>query len=129
MNNGWIPNGDFGGINVGYDGSGAVFIRGNNRIYTVTAGSFTDTGTDSSGSYSNIYQYRQSTSILSNNANQVRTTGTAIKIKGTDTNGTLANIDTNSLWIYEMTGANNESQQAALKNVYVNSGVMSDSTL
>lgn len=120
---GWIPQQYSWSINVGYNGSDAITIDRLNNIYTVNGTAFTDSGSDSLCWVTDICQYRQSVALLSADTNQVRTTSTnKFKIKWSDTNGSLTNLTTKCLWMYEMTGTNNESQQSALLAVYLDSG-------
>lgn len=110
-------------LNVWYNGTDAIFIAGSSKIFTANASAFTDTGTTALGLYTDVHQYRQSSSFFISDTNQVRTTSTnKFRIKGVDTNGSLTNLTTKCLWMYEMTGTNNESQQSALLAVYLDSG-------
>lgn len=118
-----LPSGYSWSINVWYDNSNAIFIAGSSKIFTANASAFTDTTTTSIWLYADIHQYRQATSFFTADTNQVRTTSTnKFRIKGVDVNGSLTNLTTKCLWMYEMTGTNNEWQQSALLAVYLDSG-------
>lgn len=121
-------------VNVWYDGTSALIVTwlgtiSTPDIYKIDATSLADTGVNASFAPTETAQYRQTTTVMSTDTNQVRTSSDKFKIKWSDTNGSITNLSTNSVWMYEMTGTNNESQQSALIWVYTPNTCVATGTL
>lgn len=125
----WVEN----SIDVWFDWTKALVVTAfgwaTPDIYQLDSGWFVDTWFNATAPQNYVRQYRHSTAELSTDTNQVRTDATAFKVKWVNSNWTLTNLPWKTLWMYEMTGSNNESQQSALKAVYIPASVVWTGTL
>lgn len=116
-----------GEVPVGFNSTNSYmyFILTNGQIWYNTGGGFNNTAlTSAAGANDNMIRYRKTPTLMSTawsnyNFNNAKT---GFVIKGVALTWTITNSGLQTIWVYEMTGTNEEDDSAAFK------GIMLDGT-
>lgn len=109
----------------GYDGTQMLIVTNLGTsatpdIYSVSAGAtWTDTTKDALTSYSMMMRYTKNATLMSTaNSNWYFDTANTMKILGTSLNGSFTNLYAYVIFMYEMTGSNEQDASSALKGLF-----------